>query len=765
MVPNKDADKNVYSYVQENGSSPVSTTCQSKVDPRLEQREYTSRSSSYHPYIGQNSPGYYPSNYSYAWKPGTSSAGLSTTGTNGTSSNVEPSRGYSYYALAHPPMAYHYNPYVLTEATEVQSLRYQEYQQPSPAFQMHWMPVEPADGPARIPTAPPCHDQLAEERIYHDVYLPFNANQLPNMPFRDRIDAGKESGKTPGAVGTEFRDGHEVGTRPIYTGHYIYKPRLGESEPHNARDAPDRVSNLHHMHEVDFESARRRFDLPVEQNYSSGLPTGEDHPHTRRPYGPGPSLQDGEPELYNFHGSLPINLHPNRAHDAYLDESTNKQPLEQNRSLSLKIGEEHPYTHPVYGSFPPMQSGPILHNGHDPLPMVPHPNCAHETQFDESTSKQIQRPVEQNRPLNFPGNDVHPSAQASCGLIPLQEVEPHGAHDEPYIVPHPLYGDEAYCEPMEKPLGLLVEMEKSHSYEQPSCSPTPQLKLVGGALRFRVRNRSNPIALSRKSKKTQQGISSASERKARERIHPNVSRREKSGPVNYRFLLDDSQPNNERSLAQCRAVRAGSTNQAMDAISRSTDGQCPSESYIYSTYSNSGPSVPVLYSSNTAVDCANQQAHTDPCHGPQPSSVSRVRDHLPYPLDTCFNQSRPGDKWQLVLHKILSELGISFDMVDLYNDPELEKVLTTSCEQILYSIERGGSKGGVTSITCLISDCAKQFGKHNVARNFAHHLMKEHWQLNSFICNDAGCASTFAWPDDRSRHEKDQHNFVHESQS
>ncbi|KIM30209.1 hypothetical protein M408DRAFT_295217 [Serendipita vermifera MAFF 305830] len=769
MVTDKDADKISYSYVQENGYSCVSTTCQSKVDTHLEQREYTYRSSSYYPYVGQNSPGYYPSNQPYAREPGTSNAGLSTTGTNGTSSNVEPSQAYSYYAPAHRPMPYHYHPYVLTEPTEVQSLRYQEYQQPTPAFQMHWMPVEPAGGPARIPTAPPCQDQLAEKSIYHDVHLPLNAKQFPNVPFHDCIDAGKEGGKMPGAVGAEFRNDPKVGTRPIYTGHYIYESRRGESEPHYARDAPDMASNSHHIYKVGFESTGKRFDLPVERNCSSRLPTGEDHPHIRLPYGPAPLLENGAPGLYNVHGSLPMTSHPNHTREAYFDESTDKQlnlPAEQTRSLGLPMRKERPYTQPLYGPIPPVQGGLELHDVHDPPPMPPHPNCAHDAHFDESTSKQLHLPVEQIHPLSLLGDDCHPSAQTSCGLISLQggEVEPHGTQDEPQIAPHPLYGDEVYREPTERQLRLPVETDKSHSSEQPP-SPTPQLKLVGGTVRVRVRNRSNPITPSRKHKGAQQGTSSASERKARKGVHSTISRRERSGPINYRLSLGDSQPNNKHSLADGHAMRAGSNHQAVDAISQSTDGHHPNESYTYSNYSNSGFSSPVPYSSNNAVDCANQPAHADPCHGLKSPSVSRVRDHLPYPLDTCFNQSRPGDKWQLVLDKILSELRISFDMMDRYNDAELEEVLMTLCEQILYSIERGGSKGGVTSITCLISDCAKQFGKHNVARNFAHHLMKEHWQLNSFICSDAGCASTFAWPDDRSRHEKDQHNFVYESQS
>ena len=145
--------------------------------------------------------------------------------------------------------------------------------------------------------------------------------------------------------------------------------------------------------------------------------------------------------------------------------------------------------------------------------------------------------------------------------------------------------------------------------------------------------------------------------------------------------------------------------------------------------------------------------------------VTRLRDHLPYPLGTCFSKSRPSDEWQQVVENILDELSIDAKRLHQYDATELPGLLKSLCAQKLYSVERKGPKGGLTAIHCATSGCTKRFGSHNVARNFAHHLMKKHWRLNPFICNAADCGSTFAWPDDRTRHEKDQHGLVCETSS
>ncbi|KIM30210.1 hypothetical protein M408DRAFT_22245 [Serendipita vermifera MAFF 305830] len=680
MVIDKDADTNVYSYVQENGPFRVSTTCHSIVAPDLLPRERTDQSS-YHPYIRHGFPGYCPSKHPYAWEPGSSNVDLSTTGPSKPSSNGEPSWAYSHFPPCHPITYNH----LRTDPNEMQPSRYQEYHQPDPVFSMHWMPIEPTDGPARISTVAPCHDQPVKDMVYYDVYPPIIDERSSNARSLSRIDAGKEGKKMTRA---EFQKDHTAGTRSDYTGHYIYERQPEKCEPHSSHGEPNMVSNLHHTHDIDLASKGKPLDFPAEQSQPFWVPMDEDHPYIQLPY----------------------------------------------RLIS------------------PMQNRSELPNLHGPLPVISHPNHAHEANFDESRNKQPQMAAEQDRRSNLRRRDEY-RFRLSYGLIPLLQdrvADSRSAHGEPHIPPHPLYGPEVYHESMKMQPKLPVEVGGNHSFEQTPCDPIPQLKRIAGPVKVRTP--------SRKNKPTQRRTSSAPERKG---VYSTISQGERSEPVNCHLSFNISHPTDEHSPAR----RVDSGNQVADAISELTDDHRPSGLYTYSDRSDSGLSRPVSHPSNNTGDCANQHAHGNTCHSLRSSPVSRVRDHLPYPLDTCFNQSRPGDKWRLALEELLRHLRISFDMIHRYNDAELEEVLMSLCEQVLYSVERGGSKGGVTSITCLINDCAKQFGKHNVARNFAHHLMKEHWQLSLFICNDTGCGSAFAWSDDRTRHEKDQHNFVYESQS
>ena len=89
----------------------------------------------------------------------------------------------------------------------------------------------------------------------------------------------------------------------------------------------------------------------------------------------------------------------------------------------------------------------------------------------------------------------------------------------------------------------------------------------------------------------------------------------------------------------------------------------------------------------------------------------------------------------------------------------MAKTLADLCDKRLHRVVRGGTRGGVTSIHCVVAECRKPFEKQNLARNFAHHLLKEHWEINLFTCKEAGCGIDFAWPDDRVRHEKEHQDL------
>ncbi|KIM30211.1 hypothetical protein M408DRAFT_295232 [Serendipita vermifera MAFF 305830] len=201
-----------------------------------------------------------------------------------------------------------------------------------------------------------------------------------------------------------------------------------------------------------------------------------------------------------------------------------------------------------------------------------------------------------------------------------------------------------------------------------------------------------------------------------------------------------------------------------DVINYYVGGRLSSESHCSegSEWSISQSPSP---SPNAAVDCASQSASSLLYPSLESPFVSRLREHLPYPLKYCFKQSRPTDSWHLVLDKLFSELRVDPYTLEQYDDTELPQRLAALCEQRLYTVERHGLKQGVTTAKCGMNGCTKTWGKHNVARNLTHHLINKHWGLNPFICGVPTCSSVFAFPDDRVRHEKDQHTFVYETQS
>ncbi|KIM30214.1 hypothetical protein M408DRAFT_328280 [Serendipita vermifera MAFF 305830] len=187
-------------------------------------------------------------------------------------------------------------------------------------------------------------------------------------------------------------------------------------------------------------------------------------------------------------------------------------------------------------------------------------------------------------------------------------------------------------------------------------------------------------------------------------------------------------------------------------------GHLPDETY---TKPNHNRSTSVASSLNHAVDLAGQRALTQSSPVLEPRHISRLHKSLPPHLKNYLDKFRPSDNCHLVIREIAAELSIDAKKIDECNDKRLTKLLSTLCEQKLYVVQVDGPRKGVTAARCAFGTCTKPFGKNNRIRNLMHHLIHSHFQLEPFICADTACDSTFPWADDRARHEKVLHGYVH----
>lgn len=143
---------------------------------------------------------------------------------------------------------------------------------------------------------------------------------------------------------------------------------------------------------------------------------------------------------------------------------------------------------------------------------------------------------------------------------------------------------------------------------------------------------------------------------------------------------------------------------------------------------------------------------------------NHVRNSLPAYLRNYRARGRPYDNFEPVRRKIVSALSINAEMIDAHGEG-LPTHLKTLCEERLYSPQRNGAKGGVTSGKCAFGSCEKSFKRTEISSKVAYHLVSKHWDLKPLLCGVDGCDAAFASPYDRARHERKKHNFVYGSQS
>ncbi|KIM30221.1 hypothetical protein M408DRAFT_22252 [Serendipita vermifera MAFF 305830] len=139
-----------------------------------------------------------------------------------------------------------------------------------------------------------------------------------------------------------------------------------------------------------------------------------------------------------------------------------------------------------------------------------------------------------------------------------------------------------------------------------------------------------------------------------------------------------------------------------------------------------------------------------------PSTLRRIIES--WSGDTSATQSA-------VLERMLNELdddsrrtidSIAYTSVP-FQASALVRLLDALCGPTgkLCLVVRNGSQSGVSSITC--NKCKASFTR-NAVQAYAHHMITEHWKMKVFACFAAKCGRSFAWTQDRDRHEKTKHN-------